>query len=227
VVRTTHSRTLLAGLGAGALAAGALTMILTGSPASAQATTSTAYGVSASGVESKAAQPSVSSDGAVKTASGSVSGMGWSATGITVKAGAGVAEATVGNVTAGGKSIGSVTAKCADGVTTYSHGGAAPNDPKLKVSFGGGAGATIQILGAGDKPVQTITVAVVKCGKGTPPTTNPPTSNPPTGNPTQQPTGTQKPTGTQQPTGTQKPGEKPVKPAPQPEIKDGHHPVTG
>lgn len=226
---TTHStRLFLAAAGIGALAAAGSASVL--APANAQvhglaavqASTSTAYGVSASGNENKAAQPSVASDGEVKTASGSVSGMGWSASGITVKAGSGIAEATVANVVVAGKAIGSVSAKCADGAVSFSHGGAAPSDPKLKVSFGGGAGATIQILGAGDKVAQTITVAVVKCGKATLPPTNPPTGQP-TGQPTGKPTG-QPPTGTQKP--TPKPGTTP-QPAPTPQLQDGHHPVTG
>lgn len=226
---TTHStRLFLAAAGIGALAAAGSAATL--APANAQvhglaatqASTSTAYGVSATGTENKAAQPSITSDGEVKAASGSVSGMGWSATGITVKAGNGIAEATVGNVVVAGKTIGSVSAKCTDGAVSYAHGGAAPSDPKLKVSFGGEAGATIQILGAGDKVAQTITVAVVKCGKATVPPTNPPT-NPPTGQPTGRPTG-QPPTGTQKP--TPKPGTTP-QPAPTPQLQDGHHPVTG
>jgi hypothetical protein len=152
--------------------------------------------------------------------------MGWSATGIMVKAGAGLAEATVGSVTVANRSIGSVSAKCVNGKTTYSHGGSAPSDPKLKVSFGGGAGATIQILGAGNKPAETITVAVVKCGQGAPPPTTQPTTKP-TGQPTTKPTG--QPTGrpTQRPTTTRRPSGTSDEPAPQPPPKDGHHPVTG
>lgn len=239
MVRTTHPRALLAGLGVGAVTAAAVTAVLTSLPANAQASTSTAVGVKATGVENKSAQPAVSSDGAVKTASGSVSGMGWSVTGITVKAGAGFAEASASNVSVGGKSIGSVSAKCTDGVTTYAHGGKAPDDPKLKVSFGGGAGATIQVLGAGDRVVQTVTVAVVTCAKGStvPPTTPPTTTPPPTSSPTEEPTATptqpptatatEEPTATSTPTAKPKPTPKPVKPAPKPQIKDGHHPVTG
>jgi hypothetical protein len=241
VVRTTSrtTRTIFAGVGAGGvLAASAVALVLsTGAPANAAATTSTAFGVSASGVDPVGATPSVSSDGAVKTASGSVSGKAgtFSATGITVKAGAGVAESTVSSLTVGGKNIGSVSAKCSNGKTSYSHSGGAPAASNLKVSFGGGAGATVQIIGAGGKAVETITVAVVKCGTGTPPTSEPtqPPTHEPTGKPTQPPTGkpTGKPTDTHKPTGTHKPGqtpgERPDQPAPKPTPRDGHHPVTG
>lgn len=229
------TRTILAGVGAGGvLAASAVALVLsTGAPANAAATTSTAYGVSASGVDPVGATPSVSSDGAVKTASGSASDKAgtFSATGITVKAGAGIAESTVSSLTVGGKNIGSVSAKCSNGQTTYSHSGAAPSASNLKVAFGGGAGATVQIIGAGGKTVETITVAVVKCGTGTPPTTQPtqPPTHEPTGQPTQQPTGkpTSKPTGKPTHKPGQQPSDKPDQPAPKPVPHDGHHPVTG
>lgn len=223
VVRTTalSPRTVLAGLGIGAvLAAGATALVLSqGSPAHAQGEVSSAFGASVSGVENKAGQPAVSSGGEVKTGSGTASGMGWSATGITVKAGAGLAEATVANVTAGGRAIGSVSAKCVDGVTTYGHSGPEVDEEKFKVTFQGGAGATIRIFGAGEEPVQTITVAVVKCAKGIPSPTAEPTTTPPTGEPTGQPTST--------PTATSAPTDKPVPPAPKPQPRNDHHPVTG
>lgn len=233
VVRTTTSplspRTVLVGLGVGAvLAAAATGLVLShGSPAHAQGDVSSAFGASVSGVENKAGQPAVSSGGEVKTGSGTASGMGWSATGITVKAGAGLAEATVANVTAGGRAIGSVSAKCVDGVTTYGHSGAEINEEKFKVTFRGGAGATIRIFGAGEEPVQTITVAVVKCAKGIPSPTTPPTTTPPTPEPTGEPTG--RPTGqpTSTPSETSKPTDKPVPPAPKPQPQNDHHPVTG
>lgn len=240
MVRTTSSRTsrvVLAGLGLGALAAGALTAALTGAPANAQAATSTAYGVSAAGVEGKPPQPSVSSPGEVKTVSGSVSGMGWNATGITVKAGAGTAEAVVGNITVAGRSLGAASATCRDGAVTYQ---LLPNinEAHLRVRSAGTGASMVEILGAGGEAVQTITVAVALCAKAIPPTTTvpptttqqptttPTTTQPPTGtpSPTRQPTGTQRPTTT---TTTPKPTDKPIQPAPAPEIKDGHHPVTG
>jgi len=229
VVHTTNNpqsaRGLMAGLSVGVILAAGTTglVVLAQSPATAQADTSTAYGVSASGVEDKGPQPSVSSAGTIKTDSGSVSGLGWTVSGITVKAGAGVAEAAVSNITVANRSIGPVTAKCADGKITYTHGGSAPNDPKLRVSFGGGAGATIQILGAGDAVVQTITVAVVKCGQGAPPTTEPTTtaSTNTSARPSAQPSGTRPPAGTANPVRT------PDAPAPSPQPHIGHHPVTG
>ena len=225
------SRVVLAGFGIGALAAGVATAALTGAPAHAQTGTSSAYGVSATGVEGKAAQPSVSSSGEDKTATGSVSGMGWSATGITVKAGAGYAEAVVGDITVAGRSLGGASATCRDGAVTYSSP-AAVDDGKLRVlPQSGGAAAVVQILGAGDEPVQTITVAVAQCAKGVPPTTTvPPTTQPPTTQPpvtTGPPTGTGTPTGTGRPTSTSRPAERPIQPAPVPEIKTGHHAVTG
>lgn len=223
------ARTTQAGLGIGAVAAASAVVAFgfAGGQAVAQEETSTAYGVSASGIEAKGPQPSVSSTGAVKTASGSVSGMGWRATGITVRTGAGLAEAIVGNVTVANRNLGSVSATCRDGATTYTHSGSAPNDPKLRVSFGGGAGATIQILGADDKPAQTITVAVARCGRGAPPTTTPQPTTPPTGQPTQP-----APPATGQPTqrsvaGSGQQGGRPITPAPRPRPQDGHHPVTG
>ncbi|WP_018686845.1 hypothetical protein [Actinokineospora enzanensis] len=217
-----------AALGATLASGVTLAVLLGGSPAAAQGETSSAFGVSASGVDPVGAQPSVSSSGEVKTASGSVSGKAgtFTASGITVKAGAGIAEASVAKVTVGGVSIGPVSAKCNNGVTTYSGGGPAAPSSNVKVSYGGGAGAVITVVGAGGKAAETITVAVAKCGKGTPPTTNPPT-NPPTGQPTNPPTG--KPTGsnpTTKPTGTN-PNTKPEQPAPKPQPHDGHHPVTG
>jgi hypothetical protein len=172
----------------------------------------------------------VSSDGAVKTATGSVSGMGWSATGITVKAGTGTAEATVGAVTVAGRAIGSVSATCRDGVTSYAHGGSPASDERLKIRFGGGAGAVIEIVGAGGKPSQTITIAVAKCGKATTPPTSP--TPPPTSTPPGAPTGTPPPGGTPTsgaPTSTPKPSgrQRTAPPAPAPTPKPGHYVVTG
>lgn len=231
MVRTTSrsTRNILAGVGAGSvLAATAVALVLsTGTTASAADTTSTAYGVSATGVDPVGATPSVSSDGAVKTASGSASGKAgtFSASGITVKAGAGMAEATVSSLTVGGKSIGRASATCKNGVVSYNSPPAMKTDKLEVIPRSGGAAAVVKIYGAGGTAVETITVAVVKCGTGTPPTGDPtkPPTHEPTGQPTQQPTG--KPTS--KPTGTHKPGEKPDQPAPKPVPHDGHHPVTG
>ncbi|RLK58358.1 hypothetical protein [Actinokineospora cianjurensis] len=233
---------MLAGITLGGLAAGVATITLTGTPAAAAGSASTAYGVSAAGVEGKTAQPSVSSTGEVKTASGAVSGMGWSATGITVTARAGYAQAVVGGLTVGGRSLGSASATCENGRTSYKGLGAI-EDSKLRVlPPGGGAAATVQILGAGDTPVQTITVAVVSCDdSGDPPlsTTSHPTTEPtepsePTATPTDEPSGAPDPTGSTRPTrsgtttaGTSLPDREPVRPAPMPVIQEAHHPVTG
>lgn len=226
-------RTALAAVGFGVTLAGVagLTLVVS-SPANADATTSTAYGVAATGTDPVAATPSVSSADVVKTASGSAAGKAgtFSASGITVKAGAGIAEAAVANLTVAGKALGSVTAKCANGETTYSHTGSAPDSPNLKVSWGGSAGATITLVAAGGKAAETITVAVVKCSTGTPPTTVPPTTVPPTSKPTMTPTGqptspTEVPTATSAPGATPLPGQ--IGDAPAPTPVDGHHPVTG
>jgi hypothetical protein len=239
VVRTrTRVQTILTTSALGATVAGGLTaaLLLAGDPASAAGETSTAFGVSATGADPVSARPSVSSDDAIKTASGSAAGGAgtFSASGITVKAGAGVAEATVASIKVGGVSLGPIGAKCSNGVTTYSGGGSAKPAANLSVSYGAGAGATIKVLGAGGKAVETITVAVAKCGKGgsTPPTGQP--TGTPTGQPTGEPTG--KPTGhpTGKPTAS-KPGKptstrsssKPEQPAPKPKQVGGHPIVTG
>lgn len=237
VVRTrTRLKTALATTALGVTMVGGLaaTLMLSGGPASAAGETSTAFGISATGPDPVSARPSVSSDGAVKTASGSAASAAGtiSATGITVKAGAGIAEATVASVKIGSVTIGPVGAKCSDGVTSYSGGGPAKPASNMLVSYGGGAGATISILGAGGKPSATITVAVAKCGKGTTPPTSTqpdPTGQPtakPTGKPTGQPSG--KPTASKpgKPTSTH-PGTKPEQHAPAPTKVDGHPAVTG
>jgi len=226
-------RATLAALATGAALAASVTGLVVLTDAEAAATASSAYGIAASGVDDVGRQPSVSSDGAVKTASaGSVSGSAgtFTASGLTVKAGAGVAEASVSSLTVGGRSIGSVTAKCADGKTTVTHSGSAVNEANLHVSFGGGGGssatgATITIIGADGEAAETITVAGVSCTAGAPPaTTAPPTSTttrpeqpagaPTSGNPTGHPASTP---GTP-PTTTRAPAPTPV---------PGHLSVTG
>lgn len=218
---------LVTGTGAAILASNA-----TPAPARAASDTSTAFGVSASGVDAVNAQPSVSSAGAVKSASaGSVSGSAgtFTATGLSVKAGAGLAQASVSNVTVGGKSIGAVSATCANGHISYDHPDVKPQASNLNVDWEvSGAAAVITITGAGGKHVETITVAKVSCGAGTPPTSRPtsapPTSRPPTSNP---PAG--KPTGRPAPIASpgQGSGNQSEQPAPSPKPKDGHHAVTG
>jgi hypothetical protein len=235
VVRTS-TRTLLAGIGAGgALAAGAVTLVLTtGAPANAAPTTSTAYGVSATGPDGVAPTPSVASSGAITTKSGSAAGAAgtFKASGITVRAGAGYAEATVGSLTVGGVSIGRASATCKNGVISYDSPPARSTGKLRVLPRTDGAAAVVQILGAGDKPSETIKLAVVTCGTGTPPTDEPtqqptgqPTQQPPTGQPTHQPSG--KPS--HQPTHTpaHRPGQTPDTPAPAPVPHLGHHPVTG
>lgn len=238
MVRTISSRTsrvVLAGVGLGALVTAVGTAVLADAPADAQATTSSAYGVSATGVESKAAQPSVSSAGETRTAAaGQVAGLGWNATSIKVTAAAGFAEAAVDAVTVAGRSLGGASGTCRDGAVSYQRLPGV-DEARLRVRSGGDTAASVvEVLGAGGEVVQTITVAGVQCAKGVPPTTVPPTTRPSvTTQPTQQPTGTSSPTTTGQPTGTgrststNKPAERPIQPAPVPEIKDGNHAVTG
>jgi hypothetical protein len=217
----------------GVLAASAVGLALvTGAPANAASTTSTAYGVSATGADPVAATPSVSSSAAVKSASGSAaSGAGtFTASGMTVTAGAGVATATVGSLTVAGHTIATdIFAKCSDGKTKYGYTppkSGAVSASNLKVSFGGGAGAVVTIVDGHGKSIETITAAVVACGQGTPPpTTVPPTSQPtgqPTGRPTSQPTTGRKPGKTRTPV-----RRIPVGVAPAPTPEPGHHAVTG
>lgn len=218
-------------------------------PAAAQGGNSTAYGVAGSGTDNFGPTPTVSSAGAIRTASGSyTSKLGIVASGMTVKAGNGVAEATVASVRIGNVTVGPVSMTCRDGKISYTGGGPAKPARNLSVSYGHGAGATIVISGAGTntggtdggpalapKQPQTITVAVAKCEKGT----TPPTSTPPTGTPTGQPT--VPPTG--QPTGQppesrdhEQPGShpgrhqphsaKPEQPAPAPKIVGGRRPIV-
>jgi hypothetical protein len=243
VVRSSYSRsprTVLTGaVVAGGLAAVVVGLALTGSTAVAQQSgeASTAYGISASVTDSLKATPSVSSDGAVKSDSaGSVaSPAGFvHASSLSVSAGAGTATATVGSVTIGGKTISNISAKCTDGVATPGRTGTEKLTDTLTVTYGtvsGGkaTGATITLLGAGDKVAETVSVAVVSCDKGTPPpptsapptTSVPPTTAPPTGQPTGQPTGGPVPTGGTNPTKT------PDQQAPNPSPVNGHGPVTG
>ncbi|WP_158892570.1 hypothetical protein [Amycolatopsis anabasis] len=231
VVRT---RAVLAAVGAGALLAGALT----GTPAHAARPDNTANGISISG-DGVRNTIAVSSEGAIKTASGSVTSTSGAivATGITVRAGAGLAEATVTSVRVGATSVGPISAKCSQGATTVS----APNTSKgnLTVSPGksggpSGVGAIITVTAAGggkDGPNKTVTITVasVTCGTGTPPAPgNPPGPQPP-GKPGKPGTPAPKPDDHRKPThphdhhhhGTAD------KTAPKPDIKDGRLRVTG
>lgn len=245
MVRTTRTRTTAA-LAAAALAGGltlAALTLLGGAPATAQTDASTAYGISASGVDPVGAQPSVSSDGAVvsDSAGGVAGGLDtFAASGLTVKAGAGIAEASVSDVAVNGHSIGAVSATCTDGVVSYTGGGPEAPAENLRVSYRNGAGAVITILGADGNASQTITVAVASCGKGGggEPTTTPPVT-------TTEPTETTLPvTTTTEPTTTTSTGEpttstptssptsssptpKPEQPLPAPQPRDGHIAVTG
>ncbi|ONI88040.1 hypothetical protein ALI22I_20060 [Saccharothrix sp. ALI-22-I] len=250
MVRTTHhrARAVLAGAALGALGVATGAVLFTGSPttaqAEAQAETSTAYGVSAIGVDPVSAQPSVSSAGEVKTAGGDVSGEAgtFTASGVSVKAGAGMAEARVAGIKVGGVTFGPISAKCDNGVITYPEGEGPVNPaPNLSVEYKKGPGAVITIRGANGKASQTITAAVVNCAKGIPPTTTAPTTTRPTQPSTTTPTTTRPsstaPTTTSthatRPTttapssrGTTRTPE-PERPAPRPQPVDGHHPVTG
>jgi hypothetical protein len=227
------SRTTLATLAAGALALTGLGLGL-GAPSTAaaqQAEASSAFGVSATGADPVGASPAVSSAGEVKAGSaGSVAGKAgtFTATGLSVKAGAGLAEASVANVVVAGQSIGPVSARCSDGVARSLTKPDQKLGEKGTVKFGDvsgnkATGAVITINGASG-PVQTITVAQVSCGKAAvPPTSNPATTNPPSTQPSQPPATSSKPIAP--PTNTQQP--KPERPAPQPESRPGNAVVTG
>jgi hypothetical protein len=163
------------------------------------------------------------------------------ASGISLQAGAGFAEARVESVRVGGTTVGPFTATCRNGtVTTSAPKGGSGN---LKVSPGGhGTAGVITVTtstaptrtsesSAPNKPTAgtaiTVTVATVSCGAGTPPPTgNPPTSTRPA--PTHEPgvPGTSRPV---------KPGERHLqqgdnpgdRAAPKPQPKPGHVAVTG
>lgn len=234
-------RGLLAAIGAGSILAAA-TIGLAHSTADAAPEHSTAYGAAATGTDPADPHPTVSSSGEVKTATGSHSGNAgtFRATGITVKAGAGMAESHVSELTVGGESFGAITATCRDGVSTVKHSGKKPSSPNMKVTYGSGGGPqatgiTVTITGAGGETAQTVTAAVVRCGKAAaaPPTT---TTTPPRGEDTSAPTSPpSQPTDDTPPeagpdtdpdrheSGTT--GRDPSAPAPQP--RQGHHPVTG
>ncbi|WP_146060497.1 hypothetical protein [Amycolatopsis sp. CA-128772] len=196
------TRSALAAAGAGALLIGSLTTLASScTPATAAppalaatAATSTATGISVSGGEHLSASPSVSSSGAIKTAGGSVSTPSGAvvASGISLQAGAGFAEARVASVRVGGTTVGPFSATCRNGSITTS----APKDGSgnMKVSPGGHGTAGIITVTTSTAPIRTnesdapnkptagtaitVTVATASCGAGTPP---PPPNNPPTG----------------------------------------------
>lgn len=222
--RQLPARGLLAAVAAGGiLAAGAAGLSMADAAASP---VSTAYGAAASGTDPASPRPTVSSGGAVKTASGSNSGKAgtFSATGITVRAGAGMAESRVGNLTVGGESFGSITATCRNGVTAVKHSGKRSSKPNVKVSYGSGGGPnvtgiTVTISGAGDEPAETVTAAVVSCGKGIP--ADGPTSPP------SRPGDDQHDGGQPDRGDASEPGIGDDVTAPAPSQRDGHLPVTG
>ncbi len=227
--RATQRALTAAGLG-GILAAGIVGFTLSTpvSPAAA-ASGSTAFGVRATGTASLSAD------------TGSLSDPKVSATGITTETSPGYAKASVGSLTVGGVSIGSVSATCKQGVTTVTHSGSAQDTPYFHVVFGksGGAsatGVTVTITDAKGKVSETVRAAGVSCSTAdtTPPTSEPPTSRPgpptsrPTGAPTTRPTRpTSKPG--QHPTATTKPktAKHPDKDATPVTPKPGHLAVTG
>lgn len=215
-------RALLGAIGVGGILAATITGLAGTADATTTAvttaTTSTAYGAAASGTDPASPSPTVSSFGAVKTASGSNSGRAgtFSATGITVKAGAGIAESRVGNLTVAGESFGAITATCSNGVTKVSHNGRKPSKPNMKVSYGSGGGPnatgiTVTITGAGGEGAQTVTAAVVSCGTGTPPPAGDP--DPGTDGSSSDDNGPTDDSATDA--------------APAPRLHTGHHPVTG
>lgn len=215
-----------AGIG-GILAAGVIGVTASTTAPPAAAAGSTAFGVRATGNENKAAN------------SGSVSGMSFSASGISTETRPGYAKATVGSLTVGGKALGSVTATCEQGVTKVTFSGSAQNTKFFQVVPGKGGGpsvvgVTVTITDAKGTKSQTVAAAGVSCDKATtPPTTQPPTGKPnttgtpaPTGKPTGKPaTPTQ---GAGKPgTGKPGPGKTPEKDATPVPPRPGHHAVTG
>ncbi|MFJ5984380.1 hypothetical protein [Lentzea sp. NPDC092896] len=229
------ARATLASVAIGALALTSLGLGASSTAAAQQSEASSAVGISATGVDPVGATPAVSSAGEIKSGSaGTVAGKAgtFTATGVSVKAGAGLAEASAANVVVAGQSIGPVSASCSNGVAKSLNKADQKLGEKGTVKFppasgNQATGAVITINGASG-PVQTITVAQVSCGKAAvPPTTTPPstppTTVPPTTQPSQPPATSTKPT--VPPTGTQQP--KPERPAPQPESRPGNAVVTG
>ncbi|WP_158886285.1 hypothetical protein [Amycolatopsis anabasis] len=226
-----------------ALALGAgLAATITGTGIARADTASTAYGISASGADPLGAQPSVSSAGAVRTSElGSVrSKAGFVvASSLRVSAGAGTASASVGNVTVAGKSIGAVSTTCTNGKAAAGRTGTVKLTDYLTVTYGavrGGnaTGATITLTGAGNMGAETVQVAVVSCGTGTPPNNPPGPGNPPQpGQPAPGKPAPGKPAPGHPAGGkpaTNPPNGKPgvdIPPAPKPERKPGHPAVTG
>jgi hypothetical protein len=223
--RATQRALTAAGLG-GILAAGivGITLSTPVSPAAA-ASGSTAFGVRASGTANLSAD------------SGSLSDPKVSATGISTETSPGYAKASVGSLTVGGVSIGSVSATCKQGVTTVTHSGSAQETPFFHVAFGksGGAsatGVTVTITDAKGKVSETVRAAGVSCSTADtpPPTSEPPTSQPapPTSRPTGLPTGAPTSKPGKHPTATTKPktAKTPDKDATPVAPKRGHLAVT-
>ncbi|MET8848639.1 hypothetical protein [Amycolatopsis sp. NPDC004625] len=244
------TRTALAAAGAGALLVGTLTTLTSScTPATAAppalaaaAAASTATGISVSGGEHLLAQPSVSSSSAIKSAGGSVSSPSRAvvASGISLQAGAGFAEARVASVRVGGTTVGPFAATCRNGAITTS----APKSGSGNITVSPGGHGTAGVItvttstaptrtnesGAPNKPTSgtaiTVTVATVSCSAGT----TPPTDNLPTGT---RPAPTHKPSAP----GSSRPdvpgqrhqqGDNPGdQTAPKPQPKPGHVAVTG
>jgi len=185
---------------------------------------SSAYGAASTGADPVSPSPSVSSSGAVKSSSGTVSSPAgtFTASGITVRAGAGIAESRVASLTVAGETFGPISTTCRDGVTKVAHNGKEASAKNLSVSYGTGGGPkavgiTVTISGAGDQDAQTITAAVANCGKGNPPGGD----TDPAPNPDDQPGNTPKSDESASEDSTTN------EQAPAPRLHTHHHPVTG
>lgn len=228
------TRTLLASLAAGSVLATATVGGVAPTNADAAESINGAYGVAAEGTDPHQPTPLVTSNGKMKTARGNASGNAgtFRATGMTVKAAAGIAETRVGNLTVGGENFGSISATCRNGiVTNVTHSGTKPSKPNMRAYYGstGGSkviGITVQILGADNKPAQTVTAAAVRCAKGTPPSDDPAEPPSSTPKPDQPGNGADDGGDTGSSSGGDNGGEQDA-PAPAPTPADGHHPVTG
>lgn len=228
-------RAMLAAIAAG----GALAASICGLVGSADAatppttgaapSTSTAYGAAATGADPVSPSPTVSSSGAIKTGSGDVSSPAgtFTASGISVRAGAGIAESRVSSLTVAGETFGPISTTCRDGVTKVAHNGEKATSKNLSVAYGSGGGPkavgiTVTITGAGEQDAQTITAAVAQCGKGSPPSDGE-SPNPAPGD---RPGGTDE---ASQPGGSDNAADRSSDhgSAPAPRLHIGHHPVTG
>ncbi|MYW94195.1 hypothetical protein G3I59_27250 [Amycolatopsis rubida] len=159
------------------------------------------------------------------------------ASGIKLRAGAGIAEATVASVRVGTASVGPFSATCRNGVTTVKAPSRSSGNLTVTPGASGGPRATAGTVTVKtpEEPAITVSVATVSCGSGTPPTEPPPTTHPGEPGPTDDPTPPSQ--AGHRPAPAEKPGRPSDRdtdqgrtghrPAPAPTPRPGHLPVTG